>query len=70
MDETAGNQTRIIKNLMNSALHDLQTLNLQSRDHTQELNQIINATNPNKKKSQFLILLQLQRLRLLNIVRI
>ncbi|XP_051170402.1 uncharacterized protein LOC127287486 [Leptopilina boulardi] len=50
MAESIGNQTRIIKTLLNSASHDLQLLNEQSQSRTQELNKIINSTNENQKR--------------------
>ena len=49
MAETIGNRTRLIENLLNSASHDLQTLNEQSKGHIEGLNQIINVTNSNQK---------------------
>ena len=47
--ETIRNQTRLIKNLLKSASHELQTLNEQSKGHVERLNWIINVTNSNQK---------------------
>lgn len=46
---TIGNQTRIIKTLLNSASHDLQLLNEKSGRLTHQLNQIINVSNSNAR---------------------
>ena len=49
MAETIWKQTRLIKNLLNSASHDFQTLNKQSNVHIEGISRIINATNSNQK---------------------
>ncbi|XP_051175020.1 uncharacterized protein LOC127290481 [Leptopilina boulardi] len=49
MSQAIGNQTRILKTLLNSASHDLQMLNEQSESKTNQLNSIINSTNRNER---------------------
>lgn len=49
MGQTIGNQTRILKTLLNSASHDLEVLNEQSEGQVNRLNTIINATNINQR---------------------
>ncbi|XP_051167384.1 uncharacterized protein LOC127285425 [Leptopilina boulardi] len=50
MVQSLGNQTRIIRTLLNSASHDLKNLNEHSQNRTLQLNQIINSTNQNNKQ--------------------
>ncbi|XP_043479473.1 uncharacterized protein LOC122509439 [Leptopilina heterotoma] len=47
--ETIGNQTRIIKTLLNTASHDLQLLNKESGSLIEQLNQLANSTNANAR---------------------
>ena len=49
MSQSIGNQTIIIRNLLNSASHDIEQMNSATQNRLDELNRLVNATNRNQQ---------------------
>ena len=49
MSQSIGNQTIVIRNLLNSASHDIQQMNSATQNRLDELNRLVNATNRNQQ---------------------